>query len=334
MTRDSWTLNEWDEAISQAALRIRNYVTRTPLIQSETLTKRMGTAVWLKCEQFQPMGAFKIRGAANALLEVSESTRREGAVTYSTGNHGLAVAYVCRALGVPAVVCISERVPEAKVAALRAMGAHLEIHGDSQDNAYEVAKQIARDEGRLLIEPFDDPAVIAGQGTIGLEIFQDIAEVDTLLIPVSGGGLASGIAAILRHRRPKCRLIGVSMQEGAAMYESVRQGQPVMVPEVPTLADSLQGGIGLGNRFTFPLIRKLLDDIVLVSEPEIQEAMGYLAMKEGMVVEGAAAVPVAYLLRKTLPPLGRVAAVLTGRNVPAEQSAEAITLYHQRQSLE
>lgn len=334
MTRGSLTVTEWDVAIGQAALRIKKYVTRTPLIQSDALSKRLGTPVWLKCEQFQPMGAFKIRGAANALLQVPESTRRKGAVTYSTGNHGLAVAYVCRAIGVQAVVCISERVPQAKVAALQAMGARIEIHGDSQDRAYEVAQKIARDEGRLLIEPFDDPAVIAGQGTIGLEIFEDIPEVDTLLIPVSGGGLAAGIAAILRHRRPLCRLIGVSMQEGAAMYESVHQGHPVMVPEVPTLADSLQGGIGLGNRLTFPMVSTLLDDIVLVSEPEIQEAMGHLALKEGMVVEGAAAVGVAYLLRAVLPALGRVAVVLTGRNVPAEQSVQAIALYHQRQRLE
>ncbi len=327
------SLNEWDQEISQAARRIQTYVSPTPMLFSDPLSREVGSPVWLKCEQFQPMGAFKIRGAANALLQLPEERRRKGAVTYSTGNHGLAVAYMCRALGVPAVVCISERVPETKVEALQELGARLEIRGQGQDEAYETAQNISTGEGRLLIEPFDDVAVIAGQGTMGVEILREVPDVDTILIPLSGGGLASGVAATLKHRRPSCRLIGISMQGGAAMHESIRQGHPVMLPEVPTLADSLQGGIGLANRWTFDMVSRLLDDIVLVSEAEIQRAMGYLAVKQGMLVEGAAAVTVAYLLRSVDSALGTVVALLTGRNVSATQSLEAITAYQGRKSL-
>lgn len=323
----------WETWIEEAQVRIQDFVLHTPLFRDQALGSLIGSPVWLKCEQFQPMGAFKLRGAANALLKAPPADRARGAVTYSTGNHGLAVAYMCRTLGVPAVVCVSSRVPDRKISALRALGAQIVVDGEGQDDALKNAKRIAQEDKRLLIEPFDDPAVIAGQGTIGLEILGQLPDVQTVLIPLSGGGLAAGVAAIIKSRQPSCQIVGVSMNGAAVMYESLKQGHPVQMPEVSTLADSLQGGIGLDNQYTFAMVQHWLDDVCLVSETQILEAMGYLAVRQGLLVEGAAAVPVAYLLHHAMGrPLGPTVAILTGRNVEIEQSCQAMRNYRHRVS--
>lgn len=307
-------LIDWEVKIEEAAARISGYVANTPIVASSRLS-----AVYFKCEQFQPMGAFKIRGAANALLESRHREKLAGAVTYSTGNHGLAVAYMGRQLGVSVTVCLSTHVPQAKIGALRQLGARLEIHGESQDDAYIRARRIAEEEDMVLIDPFDDPAIIAGQGTIGLEILDQVQDVDTVLVPLSGGGLAAGVAAIIKARKPQCRVMGISMDRSPVMYESLRQGHPICLPEMETLADSLQGGIGLANQHTFAMVQALIDEVVLVSEEEIRMAMGYLAVQEGLLVEGAAAVSVAYLLRQTdVRRAGKIVAILTGRNGDAD----------------
>lgn len=306
-------LKSWNQAVETAARRIKPYVLKTPVLPSKRLSEQLGYPVWLKCEQFQPMGAFKIRGAANALLARSPEERMRGAITYSTGNHGLAVAYIGHRLGVPTTICISTMVPEAKVNALKQAGVRLVVEGNSQDEAKIVAGKIAREEGLIMVEPFDDPYVIAGQGTISLEILEQLPAAGVVLVPLSGGGLASGVAVAIKARRPDVRVIGVSMERGAVMFESIRRGYPVELPEVETLADSLQGGIGLENRWTFSLVKEYLDDIVVVSESEIAQAMTLLG-GEGLIVEGAAAVAVAVLLRH--PDLrGTIVALLTGRNI-------------------
>ncbi len=310
-----WDIKAWEEAIRAARKRIAPFVERTPVLHSFHLSQRLGYPVWWKCDQFQASGAFKIRGAANALMSRPEEERVRGAITYSTGNHGLAVAYVCRTLGVPAVICVSELVPPAKIDALRKSGARIVVDGQSQDQAAQIARRLADEEGSILIPPFDDPAVIAGQGTLGGEILEQVPDVRTVLVPLSGGGLASGVALAIKARHPQIRVLGISMDRGAVMYESLGTGTPLEMDEVPSLADSLQGGIGLDNRWTFGLIQKLLDDVVVVSEAAIQQGMRLLG-EEGLIVEGAAAVGAAWLLAEDRPPLsGTVVGILTGHNL-------------------
>ncbi len=316
----------WHRAVGEARLRIADFAARTPVVLSDPLAGQLGHPVWFKCEQFQPMGAFKIRGAANALVALRDRGQLLGAVTYSTGNHGLAVACVAQKLGIPAIICISRHVPDNKVAALRARGAEIVIDGESQDDAHVRAEQLAQERDFALIEPFDDPDVIAGQGTIAAEILEQVPDVAQVVVPVSGGGLAAGVGVELKAQRPDVHVVGVSMEGGAVMYESLKRGFPVQMPESPTLADSLQGGIGLGNRWTMQMVGEFVDEMILVSETEISQAMGFLAVEEGIVVEGAAAVTAAWLRRgKALP--GPAVAILTGRNVDGTVVASLMAEY-------
>lgn len=298
--------------IRAAAARIKGHVAATPLLRDDALSARLGQPVLMKCEFAQPTGAFKLRGATNAVRALGRGAR--GVVTASTGNHGRALAHAARALGLPATVCLSRLVPGNKVAAIRALGAEIRIIGDSQDQAMaEVARAVA-DQGLTQIPPFDHPDVIAGQGSIGLEIGQRGDWPEAVLVPLSGGGLAAGIAVALKAMSPATRIIGISMENGAAMAASLRAGHPVAVTEVETLADSLGGGIGLDNRLTFALCRDLLDGVLLVSEPEIAAAIRHLG-RAGHVVEGAGAVGHAALLSGKFTPQGPTVTILSGGNI-------------------
>ena len=297
--------------IRAASARIRGHVAETPLLRDDALSARLGQPVLMKCEYAQPTGAFKLRGATNAILSLGDA---RGVVTASTGNHGRALAHAARALGLPATVCLSRLVPANKVAAIRALGAQVRIIGDSQDDAMaEVARAVA-DEGLTQIPPFDHADVIAGQGTIGLEIGQNGDWPDAVLVPLSGGGLAAGIAVAIKAISPATRVIGISMENGAAMAASLRAGHPVEVTEVATLADSLGGGIGLDNRLTFGLCRDLLDGVLLVSESEIAAAIRHLG-QAGHMVEGAGAVGHAALLSGKFTPRGPTVTILSGGNI-------------------
>lgn len=286
----------------------------TPLVPSPYLAARAGQEFLLKLEICQPMGAFKLRGAMNAIAALPQETK--GVTCCSTGNHGRAVAYAARERGMPAVICMSELVPKAKVDGIRALGAEARIIGRSQDDAQAEAVRLVAEEGLTDISPFDDPLVVAGQGTIGLELLEARPDLETLLIPLSGGGLAGGVALAAKAIRPTIRVIGVSMDRGAGMHASIAAGRPVEVPEYPSLADSLGGGIGLENRLSFALCRDLLDDIVLVSEAEVYRALQTVYFEDRLVCEGGCVVGIAALLADRLPPLtGPVATVITGRNL-------------------
>jgi threonine dehydratase len=296
-----------------ARRRIAATAVETPLVPSPFLSARAGREVLLKLEICQPIGAFKLRGAANAILALPGTVA--GVTCCSTGNHGRGVAWAARARGIRAVVCMSSLVPEAKVAGIRALGAKARIVGRSQDDAQGEAERLVAAEGLAEISPFDDPLVIAGQGTIGLELMEARPDLDTILVPLSGGGLAGGIALAAKAVNPRVRVVGISMDRGAAMHASLAAGHPVEVEEVPSLADSLGGGIGLANRLTFALCRDLLDDVVLVGEAEIYHAMQALYYEDRIVCEGASAVGAAALLSGRLPPpRGPVATIVTGRN--------------------
>lgn len=309
--------------ILTAARTIAGVADHTPLVPSPFMSARAGHEFLLKLETCQPIGAFKLRGAVNAVMSLPEGTA--GVTCCSTGNHGRGVAFAAAKRGIRAVICMSELVPQAKVDGIRALGAEVRIAGRSQDEALAESQRLCAAEGLVEISPFDDPAVISGQGTIGLEILSARPDVDTLLIPLSGGGLAAGIAVAARAIKPSIRLVGITMERGAAMHASVQAGHPVEVEEVASLADSLGGGIGMDNKLSFPLCRDLLDQIVLVSEEEIRDAMQVLFFEDRMVAEGASVVGLAAVLAGKVEATGPVATVVTGRNLDMETFARIVT---------
>lgn len=298
-----------------ARRNIAGVAVRTPLVPAWSLSDR-NRDVRLKLETTQPMGAFKLRGAANALSNLSREQSANGVVCVSTGNHGRAVAYAARRLGIPAYICMSKLVPENKVEAIKLVGGNVKIVGDSQDEAQHEVARLVGERSMTEIPPFDHFDVVAGQGTVGIELVEDYPELDTVIVPLSGGGLIAGVALAVKTLAPGARVIGLSMEKGAAMHESIRAGHPVEVEEYPSLADSLGGGIGLDNRFTFSMVRDLVDDICTVPESRIAEAMRYLYMQEGWVAEGAGAIGLVPLLHDLDLPVGkRVAIVVSGKNV-------------------
>ena len=300
-------------AFRAAAARIAPHVRRTFCDPSPALSDRAGVPVWLKLEHQQITGSFKLRGASNAILQLPADT--VGVTTASTGNHGRAVAHAARARGLRAVICLSELVPENKRAAIRALGAEARIIGMSQDEAFIEAQRLVRDEGFALIPPFDHPHVVAGQGTLGLEMADAVPDAAVVAIPLSGGGLLAGVAAAMKALNPRIRVVGVSMERGAAMAASLRAGHPVEIPERPTLADSLGGGIGLDNGLTFAMVRDLIDDLVLLTEAEIAAGLRHLYLHERQIVEGAAAVGVGAILAGKLPAKGPIITPLSGGNI-------------------
>ncbi|HVT53739.1 MAG TPA: hydroxyectoine utilization dehydratase EutB [Dongiaceae bacterium] len=306
-------------AIRKARAAIAGTVLRTPCLHAAGLSALAGREIVLKLESLQPTGAFKLRGATNAVSRLSEEQRRLGVACCSTGNHGRALAYAAARAGIRAVVCLSALVPENKVEAIRALGAEVRRVGQSQDDAQREVERLVQQEGITDIPPFDHPDVIAGQGTIGLELLEDRPDLSTIVVPLSGGGLISGIALAAKALKPEIRIIGVSMAQGAAMHESLAAGRPVEVTEVASLADSLGGGIGLDNRYTFAICRALVDETILVSEEEIYRAMQAMFLQQRLVTEGAAAVGVAALLAGKLRLGGATAMIVSGHNIDPNQ---------------
>ena len=302
-----------------ARRRIAGVVTRSPLVPSPSLGARAGAEVLLKLETVQPTGAFKLRGAANAVAALDAAGRDRGVVCCSTGNHGRAVAYAGRAAGVRAVVCLSSLVPAVKVAAVEALGAEVRRVGRSQDEAQVEVDRLVAEAGMVEIPPFDHADVIAGQGTIGVELFEDRPDLATIVVPLSGGGLVGGIGLAAKAIHAGVRVVGISMDRGAAMAASLAAGRPVEVEEVASLADSLGGGIGLDNRWTFDLCRRLVDEVILLTEAEIYRGMRALFLEDRVVCEGGCAVGPAALLAGKLELDGPTAMIISGRNVDMDQ---------------
>lgn len=303
--------------VLRARQRTAATIRRTPMAASSSLEKILGAPVFLKLEHCQVTGSFKLRGAANAVLSLSDADKERGVVGVSTGNYGRALAHAARQAGVRCIICMSRLVPANKVEAVRALGAEVRILGESQDEAQEEVDRLVAEEHMIMLPPFDHPDVIAGQGTLGLETMEDCPEAGTLLVPLSGGGLAAGVALAAKTLALNIRVVGVSMERGAAMHASLQAGKPVQVREYPSLADSLGGGVGLDNQYTFAMVRDLLDDVVLLSETEIAAGVRHIYWKEGEIVEGAAAVGVAAILAgKVKATAGApVVALLSGRNI-------------------
>ena len=302
--------------IEAARERISSLVLETPLRQSYSLSDRLDRAVYLKLETAHPSGSFKLRGATNALLSLSGSRRKAGVIAMSSGNHGRSLALVAARLGIPATIVVSELVPKQKLAAIQQLGAAVVVHGADQNESTEMTKELAAQRGLTYISPYDDPAVIAGQGTLALELLERNPELDTLVVQVSGGGLMSGVATAAKAIKPGIRLIGVTNDRGAAMYESVKAGRIVDVEEVESLADALQGGLPADTRYTFQICRQLVDKFCLVSDEQIAGGMAHCFFEERLVVEGGGAAGVALLLSDEELDLGNsVAAICTGDNI-------------------
>ncbi|MBY7142946.1 threonine/serine dehydratase [Virgibacillus sp. NKC19-3] len=303
------------EDIQTAHKRITPIVKKSPLIYSPVLSEITGTPIYLKLENLNVSGSFKIRGAANKMLGLTPAQQKRGVTTFSTGNFGMSVAYLAKTLGMKAIICISGRVPKAKVNLIRDMGAQIEIIGQSQDDAQQRSYQLEKEHGLTVIHPFDDPEVIAGQGTIGLELLEDLPEVDTVIGGLSGGGMHSGLGVALKAIEPHVQLLGVSTVKGATMYESIKQGKPVAVEEQDTLADSLLGGIGDHNQYTFKMIQQYVDEIMLLDEEEIADGMYFMLKNHQMIIEGAAASGIGAILHEKANLGTCVAIIISGCSV-------------------
>jgi threonine dehydratase len=302
------------EDIRAAAQRIASHVQRSPMPKSDALSLDLGCELYVKLENLQRTGSFKERGAANKLMMLDEASRKRGVICASAGNHAQGVAYHATRLGIPSVVVMPETSPLVKVRATKGFGAEVILSGATYDDAFSKAKEIEKERGLVFVHPFDDHAIIAGQGTIGLEIIEDLQDVDAVVVAIGGGGLISGIGAAVKALSPKTRIIGVQMRSIASMQAAVEAGHPVTLPGATTIADGI--AVRTAGVETFAHVQKYVDEIVTVDEEEVANAILQLIEKEKTVAEGAGAAPVAALLHRRLGLEGkRVVAGICGGNI-------------------
>ena len=300
-----------DFDFAAALARIRRLVWRTPVVPVAGM--RHGD-VWLKLESLQRTGSFKARGAANRLLKLTPAERARGVVAASSGNHGRAVAEVARILGIPATICVPDWTDPSKVRRIRAAGARLLLSGPSYDKAEDKAAGLAAAQGPTLVHAFDDAGVIEGQGTIGLELAEQLPGLDEVIVPLSGGGLVAGVGLALKPLG--VRIVAVSARRASVMLRSLEAGRPVSVPEEETIASALSGGIGERNRLTLRLVRRVVDEHIVVAEDDIRAAVRSAFRDRHLVVEGGGAVGLA-ALGSGYRPRGRAAVVVSGGNIDA-----------------
>ena len=301
-------------AIEAARARLAGAVGETACAFSARLSELTGTRCFLKLENLQMTGSFKERGAANLLLQLDAAERARGVITASAGNHGLAVAYHAGRLGIAATIVMPEWAPLVKVTSARRYRAEVILDGANFDEAYGRALEMAGERGTVFVHPFDDVRVIAGQGTLGLELLEQRPDVDAVLVPVGGGGLIAGVAVAIKSRRPQVRIIGVQSDAMAATRAAREAGRPVRVPPAATIADGI--AVGQVGQHAFDVAAGGIDDVVTVSEEELANAILLLLEIEKTVVEGAGAAPLAALVNRSLGLAGaRVALVLSGGNI-------------------
>jgi len=302
----------------QARARIDKHIKRTPLLTSRQLSEATGYDIRLKAELFQRVGSYKIRGPLNKFAQMPEDQKKRGVVCSSAGNHAQGVALAAKIHGIRAVVCMATNATPSKIAATKAYGAEVVLHGSIWDEANEKAKELVRTEGLTYVHPFDDEQLIAGQGTLGLEIVQDWPDVDAIVVPIGGGGLISGVSMAAKSYNPKIKVIGVESSDGPAMQRSVQSGKLETI-DCKTVIDGLR--VRRVGELNLSVVQRFVDEIVTLPDVEIFDAMLWVMERCKLVVEGAAAAPVGALLRGLvkLPPGSRVAAVLSGGNVNLSQ---------------
>jgi threo-3-hydroxy-L-aspartate ammonia-lyase len=302
------------ESIRDAAEGLKGVAVRTPLLPAPWLAEELdaGLDVRLKCESFQPIGAFKLRGAYTMIARLTEEERARGVVTYSSGNHAQAVAFAARAFGVRAVIVMPENAPPIKVEGTRRLGAEVIERGTTSLARREKAEAVQAERGLTMVPPFDHPDIIAGQGTVGLEILEDWPDVAAIVVPIGGGGLVSGVAAWVKRARPEVKVIGVEPEGAPAMRRSLDAGEIVTLDSIDSIADGLVP-VRPGD-LTFAHTRALVDDVVLVSDDAIRAAAARLLLRGKLLVEYSGAATVA-ALRSGLAGTGPVAAVISGGNM-------------------
>lgn len=308
-----------DAVFQQARSRVSAHAYHTPLLTSRLLSERTGFEVRLKAEMFQRTGSYKIRGPLNKLLDLSEAERARGVICSSAGNHAQGLALAAAIYGIRAVVVMATNATPSKVEATRAYGAEVVLHGLIWDEANERARQLVEERGYTYVHPFDDPALIAGQSTLGQELMEDWPDVDVIVVPIGGGGLLSGVALAAKHKKPAIRLIGVESSGAPGMRDSVRAGHVVTLAEVDCIIDGLR--VKRVGENTHRIISRYVDDIVTLPDSDIFDAVRWVMSHCKLVVEGAAAAPVAALLHGLVvaPPGSRVACVLSGGNLNLDQ---------------
>ena len=310
------------ERIRAAAERIRPHARRTPTVHSYTFSESSGADVWLKLENLQRTGSFKLRGALNRVLELAPEERARGLVAASAGNHAQGVALAARLCGATATIVMPLGTPLIKIQRTEGYGAEVLLQGENYDRAQAFARELCRERGATLVHPFDDPAVIEGQGTIALEILEEVAELDTLVVPVGGGGLIAGIALALKALAPHVRLVGVQASGAAPMVHSFRSRSRETVESPRTLADGIR--VGAPGEHTLPLVLRLVDECVTVEEPEIAEALFQAMEKSRVVAEPAGVASIAAIVAGKVPGARRVCALVSGGNVDLNLVARVI----------
>ena len=306
-------------AFEPARARMTPHVYHTPLVTSRTLSDRTGFDVRLKAELFQRTGSYKIRGPLNKFTFLSPEEKARGVICSSAGNHAQGVALAARIHGIHAVVCMAANATPSKVQATRAYGADVILHGSIWDEANERAQELVRERGYTYIHPFDDVQLIGGQGTVGLEIFQDWPEIDVAVVPIGGGGLISGVALALKSLKPSVRIIGVESSGAPGMKQSVDAGHLVTLDRVDCIIDGLR--VKRVGEKTLDIVRRYVDEIVTLPDEQIFEAVVWTMHHAKLVPEGAAAAPVGALLQGLIkaPTGARVVCVLSGGNVNLDQ---------------
>lgn len=300
--------------INEAQNNIRSYIHKTPLIYSNSISIMTGMEVYLKLENLQKTGSFKIRGATNKISHLSESERKRGVVTASAGNHAQGVALAANRFGIGATVVMPEKSAISKQLATRGYGAEVILYGNSFDEAFKYARTIEKDKGCTFIHTYDDEDLIAGQGTIGLEIFDELPDVDSVIVPIGGGSLISGISIAIKEQKRNIQIIGVEAAASSAMYLSRQKGENTPVTSQSTIADGI--AIKKIGDLTFPIIQQLVDEIITVEEEEIAAAILLLMERKKTVVEGAGAVPLAAIINAGTKIKGKKAVlVLSGGNI-------------------
>ncbi|MCX7813429.1 MAG: threonine/serine dehydratase [Pseudothermotoga sp.] len=311
--------------IQEAYERIRRFIHRTTILTSGTLNEMTKRQIFMKAENFQKSGSFKIRGAMNFLLSMSDGERRKGVVTGSSGNHGQALALAGKILGVDVKVVVPKDASAAKVAAIEGYGAKLERFGTSSTERLNRAKQISMEEGRVFVPPFDHFWIMAGQGTVGLEVLEQVNEVDAVLVPCGGCGLIAGIATYVKEKQPNVKIYGVEPEKSNSTYLSLKAGHRVELSNIQTIADGLR--TASPGELTFPIVQKYVEDVLLVSEKEIAQAVVFLLERCKVLVEPSGAVTVAAVMFEKLPlKHKKIVVILSGGNVDTERLMEIFTM--------
>lgn len=303
------------DTIRAARERLKGHVHLTPMLSATRLGERVGVHLFLKCESLQKTGSFKVRGALNKLACLDAAARAHGVVTVSAGNHAQALAWASRTAGVHCVVVMPEAASRAKVDASRGYGAEVVLHGATSKEAFAHAHELSERRGLIFVHPFDDSDICAGAGTVGLEILEQLHDVNAVVVPIGGGGLVAGIATAIRQARPGVRIFGVEPTGAAAMRRSLDEGRPVHLDRVQTVADGL--GAPMAGELPFRVVRSYVDDVVLVSDDEIAAAVRDLLVSTKLLAEGAGAAATAAVLAGRLPLErgSRVVSIVSGGNV-------------------